>query len=138
MYTLCIVLVLIASVLMVLAVLVQNPKSGMASNFGASNQVMGVRQTTDFLEKLTWGLAVAIFVLSLAATLAVDNKPAQSPVAAKAAELIKNKDFGKLVVMKNNEVDAILLSETAGKLKYVSPDDKIIAEAKTLGISFGD
>ena len=50
MYTLCIVLVLIASVLMVLAVLVQNPKSGMASNFGASNQVMGVRQTTDFLE----------------------------------------------------------------------------------------
>ena len=43
MYTLCIVLVLIASVLMVLAVLVQNPKRGMASNFGASNQVMGVR-----------------------------------------------------------------------------------------------
>ena len=89
MYTLCIVLVLIASVLMVLAVLVQNPKSGMASNFGASNQVMGVRQTADFLEKLTWGLAVAIFVLSLAATLAVDNKPAQSPVAAEAAELVE-------------------------------------------------
>ena len=40
--------------------------------------------------------------------------------------------------MKNNEVDAIPLSETAGKLKYVSPDDKIIKEAKTLGISFGD
>ena len=85
MYTLCIVLVLIASVFMVLAVLVQNPKSGMASNFGASNQVMGVRQTTDFLEKLTWGLAVAIFALSLLATLAMDNKPAQSPVAAEAA-----------------------------------------------------
>ncbi len=61
-----------------------------------------------------------------------------SRFGAKAAELIKNKDFGKLVVMKNNEVDAIPLSETAGKLKYVSPDDKIIAEAKTLGISFGD
>lgn len=90
MYTLCIVLVLIASVLMVLAVLVQNPKSGMASNFGASNQVMGVRQTTDFLEKLTWGLAVAIFVLSLLATLAMDSKPAQSPVAAEAAELVED------------------------------------------------
>ena len=61
-----------------------------------------------------------------------------SRFGAKAAELIKEKDFGKLVVMKNNEVDAIPLSETAGKLKYVSPDDKIIAEAKTLGISFGD
>ena len=89
MYTLCIVLVLIASALMVLAVLVQNPKSGMASNFGASNQVMGVRQTTDFLEKLTWGTAVAIFVLSLCATLAMDNKPAQSPVAAEAAALVE-------------------------------------------------
>ena len=89
MYTLCIVLVLIASVFMVLAVLVQNPKSGMASNFGASNQVMGVRQTSDFLEKLTWGLAVAIFALSLLATLAMDSKPAQSPVAAEAAELVE-------------------------------------------------
>ncbi len=90
MYTLCIVLVLIASVLMVLAVLVQNPKSGMASNFGASNQVMGVRQTADFLEKATWGLAVAIFALSLFATLAMDTKPAQSPVAAEAAALVED------------------------------------------------
>ena len=72
-YTLCIVLILIASVLLVLAVLVQNPKSGMAANFGASNQVMGVRQTTDFLEKFTWGMAVAVLVLSLLATTAMDS-----------------------------------------------------------------
>ncbi len=89
MYTLCIVLVLIASLLLVLAVLVQSPKSGMAANFGASNQVMGVRQTTDFLEKFTWGMAVAIFVLSLLATLAMDTKSAQSPVAAEAAALVE-------------------------------------------------
>lgn len=89
MYTLCIVLVLIASLLLVLAVLVQSPKSGMAANFGASNQVMGVRQTTDFLEKLTWSMAVAIFVLSLLATLAMDTKPAQSPAAAEASVLVE-------------------------------------------------
>ena len=47
-YTICIALILIASVLIILAVLVQNPKSGMAANFGASNQVMGVRETSDF------------------------------------------------------------------------------------------
>ncbi len=41
----------------------------MAANFGASNQVMGVRQTADFLEKSTWGLSIAILVLSLAATM---------------------------------------------------------------------
>ena len=69
MYTFLIVLILIASVLMVLAVLVQNPKSGMASNFGASNQVMGVRQTADFLEKFTWGAAVVVLVLSLVFTI---------------------------------------------------------------------
>ena len=69
MYTFLIVLILIASVLMVLAVLVQNPKSGMASNFGASNQVMGVRQTADFLEKFTWGAAATVLVLSLLFTV---------------------------------------------------------------------
>ena len=73
MYTFLIVLILIASVLMVLAVLVQNPKSGMASNFGASNQVMGVRQTADFLEKFTWGASIAIVVLSFAATIAMSS-----------------------------------------------------------------
>ena len=69
MYIFCIVLILIASVLIVLAVLAQSPKSGMAANFGASNQVMGVRQTADFLEKFTWVLAITIVVLSLIATM---------------------------------------------------------------------
>ena len=60
------VLILIACVLMVLVVLVQNSKGGgLASNFSSSNQYMGVRKTADFLEKFTWGLAVAILVLSL-------------------------------------------------------------------------
>lgn len=72
-YTLCIILILVASVLVILAVLVQSPKSGMAANFGASNQVMGVRQTTDFLEKFTWVMAGAIVVLSLIATIAMDR-----------------------------------------------------------------
>ncbi len=74
MYTFLIVLILVASILMVLAVLVQNPKSGMASNFGASNQVMGVRQTADFLEKFTWGAAVVILALSLLSTVFVGGK----------------------------------------------------------------
>ncbi len=69
MYIACIVLIFIASILLILAVLSQNPKGGMAANFGVSNQVMGVRQTADFLEKSTWGLATAILVLSLAATM---------------------------------------------------------------------
>lgn len=73
MYILCIVLIIIASILLILAVLAQNPKSGMAANFGASNQVMGVRQTTDFLEKSTWTLAIAILVLSFCATMTMPS-----------------------------------------------------------------
>lgn len=60
------VLILIACVLMVLVVLVQNSKGGgLASNFSSSNQYMGVRKTADFLERFTWGLAIAILTLSL-------------------------------------------------------------------------
>ena len=71
MYIFLIVLIIIASILLVLAVLAQNPKGGMAANFGASNQVMGVRQTADFLERSTW--ALAIVVLSLLASIAMSS-----------------------------------------------------------------
>ena len=72
-YTICIALILVACVLVILAILVQNPKSGMAANFGASNQVMGVRQTSDFLEKFTWAMACAILGISLLATVVMDD-----------------------------------------------------------------
>lgn len=66
MYTFVIVLVIIVSILLCLIVLVQNSKGGgLASGLSASNQIMGVRKTTDFLEKLTWGFAIALFVLAL-------------------------------------------------------------------------
>ncbi len=72
-YTIFIGLILVACVLVILAILVQSPKSGMAANFGASNQVMGVRQTSDFLEKFTWTMAIAILALSLLATVVMDG-----------------------------------------------------------------
>ena len=80
MSTFLIVLILIASILMILAVLVQNPKSGMAANFGASNQVMGVRQTADFLEKFTWGAAATVLVLSLLFTVFIGTKAVDTDI----------------------------------------------------------
>lgn len=69
MYTLCIALIVLASVLMCLIVLIQNSKGGgLASGFASSNQIMGVRKTTDFLEKATWGLAIFIVVISIVAS----------------------------------------------------------------------
>ncbi|MEZ5103416.1 MAG: preprotein translocase subunit SecG [Draconibacterium sp.] len=69
MYTLITVLIFIICVLLVLIVLVQNSKGGgLASNFQSAGQVMGVRKTTDFLEKATWSLAGALLVLSIIAS----------------------------------------------------------------------
>jgi preprotein translocase subunit SecG len=66
MYTLITVLLFIVCILLILIVLVQNSKGGgLASNFQSSNQIMGVRKTTDFLEKATWALAIALLVLSI-------------------------------------------------------------------------
>ncbi len=69
MYTLITVLIFIVCILLVLIVLVQNSKGGgLASNFQASNQIMGVRKTTDFLEKATWVLAGSLLALSIIGT----------------------------------------------------------------------
>lgn len=69
MYTLITVLLFIVCILLILIVLVQNSKGGgLASNFQSSNQIMGVRKTTDFLEKATWVLAGTLLVLSIGAT----------------------------------------------------------------------
>ena len=69
MYTLITVLLFIVCFLLILIVLVQNSKGGgLASNFQSSNQIMGVRKTTDFLEKATWVLAGALLVLSIGGT----------------------------------------------------------------------
>ncbi len=61
------VLAIIIAILLMLIVLIQNPKgSGLNPSFqGISNQLLGARQTADFLEKTTWYLAGALIVLSI-------------------------------------------------------------------------
>jgi preprotein translocase subunit SecG len=74
MYTLLIVLIIMVCILLVMVVLVQNSKGGgLAANFGASNQIMGVRRTADFLEKATWTLAASLLALSIIASWAIDK-----------------------------------------------------------------
>ena len=74
MYNFIVILILIVSVLLAIVVLVQNSKGGgLAANFSAPNQIMGVRKTIDFLEKATWTLAAALIVLSLIATISIHS-----------------------------------------------------------------
>lgn len=75
MYQFIVVLILIVCVLLAVVILVQNSKGGgLAANFSAPTEIMGVRKTTDFLEKATWGLAIALVVLSLAATAVIPRQ----------------------------------------------------------------
>lgn len=66
MHTLFIILTILACVLLVFIVLIQNPKGGgLASGFAGSNNLMGVQRTGDILEKGTWILVIAIMAFSI-------------------------------------------------------------------------
>jgi len=67
-------LIALVSLLLMAAILIQNPKGGgVDSTFGGqgANQMFGAAKSTDFIEKITWGLAIALFALSIITTLMV-------------------------------------------------------------------
>lgn len=67
MFTFITIIVVLASILLVAVVLIQNSKGGgLASNFQSQNNIMGVEKTTDFVEKATWFLVSVVVVLSIA------------------------------------------------------------------------
>ena len=91
MYTIFAILIIITSVLLVLVVLVQNPKGGgLSSSFGggAGNQIMGAKKTTDFLERATWTLAIALISLSLLSNFAIPRSGDTEVDVIKAQEQI--------------------------------------------------
>ncbi|NVO85261.1 preprotein translocase subunit SecG [Hymenobacter terrestris] len=79
MYYAIIALILVICVLLSLVVLAQNPKGGgLSSQFGAGGgaaQMMGVKRTGDLLEKLTWGFAIGLMVLSLGSYVVAGHAP---------------------------------------------------------------
>ena len=91
-YYLFVILIVIASLLMIGIVLIQESKGGgLSSNFSAGNQLAGVRKTTDFIEKATWGLAIAMVVLSvLCAYFAPTAMTEQSAVEATTTNPLTN------------------------------------------------
>ena len=90
MYTVITILIIIVCVLLALVVMVQNAKGGgLSSGFASSGQIMGVQKTTDFIEKLTWGLALALVILCLAASFALPNKE-QRNIGSSMQEQIDN------------------------------------------------
>lgn len=74
MYIFLSILIVIAALLLIGVVLIQKSKGGgLASNFSGANQVMGVRKSTDFIEKATWTLAIFIAVCSIVSAFFIQN-----------------------------------------------------------------
>ena len=75
MYNIIIFLIIFLSFLLVLVIMVQNPKGGgLASTFGGdSQQIGGVKKTTDFLDRSTWILASLLFLLILFSNITLNS-----------------------------------------------------------------
>jgi len=70
------ILIALNCILLMLVVLIQNPKGGgVDSTFGGAgaNQMFGAARSTDFIEKFTWGLAISLFVLAIITAIIVSN-----------------------------------------------------------------
>lgn len=99
MFTLIISIIIAVAILLVLVILAQNSKGGgLSSQFGGSgaSQVMGVKKTTDFLEKATWTLAIALLVLSVSTSFMISDEPTglTSPNLERAQETPVLPDLG--------------------------------------------
>jgi preprotein translocase subunit SecG len=88
-------LIILASIILGLIILIQNPKGGgLSSSFGGiGNQLMGVKQTTDVLEKGTWIFAAVIAVLCLTSAVFIgkgggsaSDKYYEAPASAPATK----------------------------------------------------
>lgn len=69
-FTIFLVLITIVCFLLIIVIMVQNPKGGgLSSTFGSSSTLGGVQKTTDFLDKSTWVLSTALIALILLSSL---------------------------------------------------------------------
>lgn len=82
------VLIMIASILLVIIVMAQNPKGGgLSSTFGgASSAQFGVQRTNDFMEKATWTLGATIIVLILLSVVITGKPSAAAPAQVPASK----------------------------------------------------
>ena len=74
-FSIFLALIIFVSFLLVLVIMVQNPKGGgLSSSFGGdSQQIGGVKKTGDFLDKSTWVLASLLLILILLSNLTIQK-----------------------------------------------------------------
>ena len=94
MFTVLTILIVFAAILLTIVVLLQNGKGeGMASNFTSANQTLGVRQTADILEKVSWGLVTFILVVSIITAFTVRTQSSGVDVTDKIETVEEQPEF---------------------------------------------
>jgi len=76
MITFLTIFIALVCILLMLVVLIQNPKGGgVDSTFGgtSANQMFGAARSTDLIEKVTWGLAILLFALCIVTAIMVNG-----------------------------------------------------------------
>ena len=113
-----VILIILASIVLGFIVLVQNPKGGgLAGNIaGFSNQFMGVKQTTDVLEKGTWIFAAVIGILCLVSSFFIS--------ASKSGVEDKSGKIGTAPVQQSAPVSPGTLNTTPGVQPQATPNQQ--------------
>ncbi len=103
-YTLFLILIVIVAVLLILIIMVQNPKGGgLSSSFGGqgSQSLGGVQNTTNFLDKSTWTLAIALFALILLSNFAIPRDSVDTK--SQLEETINNREVSDEVPVNTDD-----------------------------------
>ena len=113
MYGVIVTLILVVAILLILVVLAQNPKGGgLSSQFGGSGstQLMGVKKTGDLLERLTWGFAIALLVLSIATNFVIPQE-AEGLSSPNIDNATQNQIIPPAIEPTDGEIDGLDLGE---------------------------
>jgi preprotein translocase subunit SecG len=104
-----VILVVIAAIALGFIVLIQNPKGGGVSGAlgGFSNQLIGVKQSTDVMEKGTWIFAALVGILCIVSPAFISKDASASS---------KNDDLRKGISTKQQNVVAPTTQDTIGKI----------------------
>jgi preprotein translocase subunit SecG len=93
-YTLFLILISVVAILLILIIMVQNPKGGgLSSSFGGqgSQSLGGVQNTTNFLDRSTWTLAIALFALILLSNFSIERDTVDTK--SQLEETINNREI---------------------------------------------
>jgi len=117
------ILIFIVCILLILVVLIQNSKGGgLTSTFSGSNQVMGVKKTTDFLEKSTWTLSIVLLVLTLSTIFVIPSGQVYSEKETSDIDFIRNNENPEAVDYTPNQENQALPTSTEGEAPKKAPE----------------